>query len=55
MKIKIGNKYVTGINNSTKSEPISLILEDKTESVWNIVGLHLLQRKFPDVVFDVEV
>lgn len=55
MKIKVNDKYVTGINNSTKSEPISLILEDKPESVWTVFGLHLLQRKFPDVVFDVEV
>lgn len=55
MQIKVGNKYVTGINNSTKTEPISLVLRGKTEAVWNVVGLHLLQRKFPDVVFDVEV
>lgn len=55
MKIKVNDKYVTGINNSTKSEPISLILEDKTGTVWNVVGLHFLQRKFPDIVFDVEV
>lgn len=55
MKIKVVGKYVTGLQNSTKEEPIKLILADNSETVWNDVGLHLIQRKFPDMTFTTEV